>query len=201
MKPLVWTTEIRNVSELLPQADNYKKLSEHKKKKLIESLQKFNLVDLPVIDFDNTLISGHQRLVCLISMGKGDENIEVRFPNRKLTKKELKEYTLIANSQYGEIDFDMLQEYVQDVDLDLGDFGLDFGKIEIGNSDKSISEINDDLNEPEIDPKHEKQTINLKPFKQVHVLLSFTPENLIDVQEYLEKIKSLPFVEYEQIST
>ena len=109
MLKLNWTTVQRRVGDLIPNPENYKKLSETKKKKLIASLEKFGLVDIPVIDFDDVLISGHQRLVCLIVMDRENEIIDVRYPNRKLTKEELKEYTLIANQQYGDIDFDLLE--------------------------------------------------------------------------------------------
>lgn len=201
MKQLIWTTEVRKVSELIPQSDNYKTLSKHKKQKLIESLQKFNLVDLPVIDFDNTLVSGHQRLVCLLAMGRGEENIEVRFPNRKLTTQEIKEYTLIANSQFGDIDFNLLESYISEVVLDLNDFGIDFSKLEEISKEKTTSEISSEINDPSISTESKQETIELKPFKQVHVLISFSPEDMITIQHLLEKIKDYDFVEYEQIST
>lgn len=189
MKQLKWTTVQRRIGDLVPQADNYKKLSEDRKQKLIESLQKFGIVDIPVIDFDNTVISGHQRLVSLIAMGKEDDIIDVRYPNRKLTKAELKEYTIIANKQYGEIDFDMLQEYVADVDLDIDMLEIDFSK-----ADSIIEE------ETTVAPPKKSETVELKPFKETLVLLSFPPENLLEIQPYLEELKKFSFVQFDQTS-
>lgn len=57
---------------------------------------------------------------------KGGHEIDVRIPNRKLTKREVKEYTLTANTHSGEWDFDLLKEHY----VELGDLG-EFGIIEV----------------------------------------------------------------------
>jgi hypothetical protein len=185
-KKLEWTTVQRKVNDILPLEFNPRKISEAKRKKLIESLEKFNLAEIPAINKDNTVISGNQRLKALQLMGRGDELIDVRMPNRKLTQKELKEYALIANTHAGEWDMDIMEEFFSDMDLD--DIGLD---------------MNFDLDdiaaeEPKERKKSEKK--ELKDYVQTHVLISFPPERLLDIQEYLEKIKEFEFVEYEQSS-
>lgn len=198
MKQLSWTTVQMKVKDLVPQADNYKKLSESKKQKLIESLEKFGIVDIPVIDFDNTLVSGHQRLICLIAMGKEDDIVDVRKPNRKLTKQELKEYTLIANTQYGDIDFDLLENYMADVNINLESMGIDLSAV----SDfvETVHQESTGGGMVEKKEKKDPETKELKPFKMVHVLLSFPPEKILEISEYLEKIMEKDFVEYDQIS-
>jgi hypothetical protein len=103
--------------------------------KMIESLQKFNLVDLPVIDSDNTVISGHQRLRALQAIGRGEEVIDVRMPNRKLTDKEVKEYNLLANTHFGEFDFEALELDFMDVDfkgLGMEDLKMNFDAFVLG---------------------------------------------------------------------
>lgn len=40
----------------------------------------------------------------------------------------------------------------------------------------------------------------LKPYYQTHVLLSFSPDVLLEIEQLLEKIKNTPGVEYEQSS-
>jgi hypothetical protein len=194
MEQLKWITVQRKVCDLIPNPENYKKLSETKKKKLIASLEKFGLVDIPVIDFDEMLLSGHQRLVCLIVMERENEVIDVRYPNRKLTKEELKEYTLIANQQYGDVDFDMLDIFLADVDLDLDNLGIDM----TGFNSTMESITKEMVSEPK--EKKVAETKELRPFKRVHVLLSFPPEKIIELQQLLEKIMAFDFVEYDQIS-
>lgn len=44
------------------------------------------------------------------------------------------------------------------------------------------------------------ENINLKPFSKTHILISFPPEKMIDIQDMLKPIIDLPFVEIEQSS-
>jgi len=60
-----------------------------------------------------------------------------------------------------------------------------------------IDELNSIKDNVKIDNKKILKTI---PFQRTHVLISFPPENLIDIQNYLENIKNKEFVEYEQSS-
>jgi len=49
----------------------------------------------------------------------------------------------------------------------------------------------------------EEQTderIDLRPFKKTHILFSFPSEKLIEIQEYIEKIRAIEGIEYEQSS-
>lgn len=198
MKKLEWTTVKRKVSDLVPQIDNYKSISENRKQKLIQSLEKFGLVDIPVIDRNNTVISGHQRLVCLIVMGKEDEIIDVRYPSRKLTKQELKEYTIIANKEFGEINFDKLSLYVEDIETSLlDDLDINYDNVIISIEKTTPDQVRESMNPAST---HKQENIELKPFKEVLVLLSFPPEKLIFLSQSLEEIKKLEFVEYDQIS-
>jgi len=188
-KQMQWTTEQRVVNDLVPMEINPRKISEAKKAKLVESLQKFNLAEIPAINRDNTIIAGHQRLKALQLMGRGEELIDVRVPNRQLTSKEIKEYALIANTHAGEWDMDIFEEFFGDVDLD--SIGLDF-EFEATDISEAIFELEK--------PKKQKEVRELKNYEKTHVLLSFPPEKLLDIQDLLEKLKSFEFIEYEQSS-
>lgn len=122
-QPLEWHTEQRRVNDLIPLDINPRRISEAKRMKMIESLQKFNLVDIPVVDADGTVISGHQRLRALQAIGRGEETIDVRQPNRQLTEKERKEYNVLANTHFGEFDLELFEEHFGEVELD--DLGID----------------------------------------------------------------------------
>jgi ParB-like chromosome segregation protein Spo0J len=54
-----------NINELKPSEYNPRKLTEKEAKDLENSLKKFNLADIPVINLDNRIISGHQRIAIL----------------------------------------------------------------------------------------------------------------------------------------
>ncbi len=82
---LKWHTEKRKVSSLIPTEGNPRMLTKKQAEDLEASLRKFNLVDIPAINTDNRIISGHQRMTILKALGRGNEEIDVRVPNRKLT--------------------------------------------------------------------------------------------------------------------
>jgi len=85
---LKWTTANRKVNDLVPNDKNPRVMSEKQISDLKKSLTRFNLVELPAIDLDGKIVAGHQRLRVLQLLGRGEEIIEVRIPNRKLTKQE-----------------------------------------------------------------------------------------------------------------
>lgn len=120
MKRLKWHTEKRKVNELLPYEGNPRQMTEKQKKDLEKSLKKFDLVEIPAIDTDNKIIAGHQRIKIMQMLGKGEETIDVRVPNRKLTEEEFKEYNLRSNKNVGEWDWDMLANYDERILEDVG---------------------------------------------------------------------------------
>lgn len=106
---LIWTTEKRTAKELVPFPFNPRNLNDRQRKDLETSLAKFNLVEIPAINRDNTIIAGHQRLKILVALGRGDEIIDVRVPNRLLTPTEVKEYCVRSNKNTGEWDVETLR--------------------------------------------------------------------------------------------
>jgi hypothetical protein len=118
MKPLEWSTEKRMVNELLPYDKNPRKITEEKKTKLMRSLDKFNLAEIPCINTDGVIIGGNQRVKLLQMAGRGEEMIDVRVPNRKLSDAEVKEYAIISNTHAGEFDLEILDEFFGDIDFE-----------------------------------------------------------------------------------
>jgi DNA modification methylase len=118
MKKLNWETKKVKVSDLIELDINPRKISEEKKQKLIDSLDRFNLVEIPAVNTDMRIIGGNQRVSALLIAGRGEDEIDVRFPNRKLTEKEVKEYSIISNTHAGEFDFEILDLEFSDIDMD-----------------------------------------------------------------------------------
>lgn len=110
-QPLTWHTEGRRVKDLLPFKHNPRILSEKQRKDLERSIKKFNLVEIPAVDTDGKIIAGHQRIAVMQLLGRGDEIIDVRVPNRPLSEAEYKEYLLISNRVHGDWDFEALSQY------------------------------------------------------------------------------------------
>lgn len=125
MEQLKWVTKKVKVKDLIQLDINPRKISEEKKQKLVESLEKFNLVEIPAVNTDLQIIGGNQRVTALMLVGRGEEEIDVRFPNRKLTKKEVKEYAIISNTHAGEFDFEILDLEFSDISIDDLGFEID----------------------------------------------------------------------------
>ena len=119
-KKLTWHTEKRKVSDLLPHAKNPRQISDKQLADLKKSLRTFNLVEIPAIDLDNRILAGHQRLRVLELLGRGDEEIDVRVPNRKLSEKECEKYLLSSNALGGDWDFEKLKAFDIDTLLTIG---------------------------------------------------------------------------------
>ena len=120
MEGLVWHTEKRKIKDLIPTEGNPRLMTKEQAVDLEKSLKKFNLVDIPAINTDNRIASGHQRITLLIALGRGDEEIDVRVPNRQLTEGEHREYMIRANKNLGEWDVNLLANLEVDLLKDVG---------------------------------------------------------------------------------
>jgi len=133
LQPLLWHNERRRIDELVPYGNNPRRLTSKQRADLKASISRFHLVEVPAINTDNTIVSGHMRLKILSGIEGRDYEVDVRVPNRTLTEQEFKEYNIRANKNTGEFDFDILSNNFEYDDLqdwgfsddELTDFTLD----------------------------------------------------------------------------
>jgi hypothetical protein len=90
---LIWHTEQRKINDLIPWDKNPRRMTDEQASNLQISLEHLNLMSIPVIDMDDMIISGHQRMKIMKRLGMGEEVIDVRVPNRKLTQARWEEFT------------------------------------------------------------------------------------------------------------
>ncbi len=205
MNQLHWSTKQFKVNQLLQLEFNPRKITEEKKKQLSESLDKFNLVEIPAVNTDLKIIGGNQRIEALILAGRGDEEIDVRYPSRTLSLKEVKEYNLISNSHVGEFDLDLLIANFKDVDF--SDIGFDIDKIQFENSElfnKSLDKFEKDKDKPlNLEPIDPSDKFNFFRFSNCYKTLFCKDIPFFclyrNIEMELEKLKSdirniLPFV-------
>jgi len=157
MNKLKWHNEKRKVNDLVPYEKNPRLISPEQQENLKKSLKKFNLVEVPAINTDNQVIAGHQRLMILQLLGRGEETIDVRMPNRKLTPKEFERYLLISNRVTGEWDLEKLKAFDIELLMDVGFNDADLSDIWDG-----ILETEDDGFDVERELKKIKET-KIKP--------------------------------------
>lgn len=154
-KKLFWKTIQKRVFELVPQDINPRTISDKQLSDLKKSIKKYNLVEIPVIDFDNTLLAGHQRYLAMKILGREDELIDVRVPNRKLTEKEAQQYLIASNKLGGDWDYDLLKHF--DLEI-LSDAGFDDMEL-VSFWDKENESVDDDFDtEKEIKKIHNPTT-------------------------------------------
>lgn len=152
-----WHNEKRRVKDLVPNPRNPRLLSPSEAESLKKSLQRFNLCEVPIINTDNQILAGHQRVKILSLLGRSEEEIDIRMPNRKLSQRECEQYLLTSNAIHGSWNYDSLKDFDLDLLLDVG----------FDNSD--LSQIFDDQIEVEDDnwdTEKEMAKIKLTDIKQ-----------------------------------
>lgn len=148
MEPLKWTTQRRKVNDLITYEHNPRQLTKEQAKKLTESLSKFDLAEIPVIDTDNKIVAGNQRMFVMKLLGRGEEEIDVRVPNRKLTEEEFKEYNIGSNLWTAGWDWEILANE------------FDFGQlVDFGFEPREIEKLFDIVKEDEFDVGDELKKI------------------------------------------
>ena len=187
-KKLEWRTERRKVKDLIRYEKNPRTLSETQLEGLKRSLKKFNVAELPCINTDSTLVAGNQRVLALSLLGRGEEEIEVRVPNRPLTEAEFRDYLLTSNRSGGSWDFEKLAS-----EFDLGELlTAGFDSLDLSNIYDDNLEINDDeFDEDEEVEKAKDTDIKYGDYFALgrHRLLCFDATKPESVQKLMGNVK------------
>ena len=149
MAKINWTLQTFNLDELTDYYKNPRSLTEKEFKQLKTSLDKFGMIDKPIVNADSahTIIGGHQRKHVLEATGV--KECECWVPDRELSDKEVEELNIRLNKNTGSWDFDTLaNEFELD---DLLEWGFDKKELDI---DLWAGEAPEDV-EPQIDKAEE----------------------------------------------
>ena len=145
MEKIKWHSESRNISELNPAPYNPRQLTKKQAEDLSKSLEKFSLAEPIVINLNNNIIGGHQRILLLKL--KGVEEVDVRVPSRQLNIDEEQELNLRLNRNLGEWDFDALANLSEDL---LKEVGFDSKELDLIFDLESAGEENQVPDPPQI---------------------------------------------------
>lgn len=111
---MIWNLELRSIEDLKEFPQNARIMTKEQSKQLKRNIDKFGLIDKPIINSDNMIIGGHQRLSIIRSMGH--KQTECWVPDRALTPEEIDELNISLNLHTGEWDWNKLANE-WDVDL------------------------------------------------------------------------------------
>lgn len=129
-RQIIWRLETKQIKDLKPHPKNPRQLTKDQEKHLRKSLDTFGCIEKPIINTDNTIIGGHQRIKILKK--DGEKEISCWVPDVEMTEKEVEELNIRLNKAGGEFDFDILANEWDAVEL--VDWGFDaeslFGKLD-----------------------------------------------------------------------
>lgn len=138
-----WHLEKRNINDLKDHPKNPRQLSKHDAEHLQKSIDKFGLIDKPIINLDNQIIGGHQRKAILKKLKI--KEIDCWVPDKELTQEQVDELNVRLNKNTGTFDFDILaNEWNLDDLLEWGFTPEEF-QIEEINEKEFDESITDDL--------------------------------------------------------
>lgn len=113
------------LSDLIPTENNPRQIKKEDFERLKKSLKSFpKMLDIReiVIDENNKILGGHQRVKALIANGETEVNVKIV---EGLSEEEKREFIIRDNVQNGEWDFDILANEWDDLPLE--EWGVDVG--------------------------------------------------------------------------
>ena len=168
--------ELIKISKIKINPKNPRLIKDEEFDKLKQSLRDFpQMLEVRpvVLDDDDMILGGDKRLAAWKDLGNKEIKI-LRFSG--LTEKQKRKFILLDNHHSGDWDMDILATDWDDEELE--EFGLT----------------------PEFDTSEpmEKKKLTTVAFNKVHVLLSFAPDKLLEIQDLLNQLQNVEGVEYEQ---
>jgi ParB-like chromosome segregation protein Spo0J len=131
-----WRIETRKIKDLKKNPKNPRTLTAVQSRFLQNSIDRFGLIDKPVINIDNQIIGGHQRIALLKK--DGAEEVECWVPDKEVTENDLSDLNLMLNRIHGEFDYDILANEFDLVNLIECGFTVD--ELQIGDVDECETE-------------------------------------------------------------
>lgn len=166
----------RKISELNPAAYNPRFISETEMAKLKKSILEFGFVEPVVVNADNTIIGGHQRVKAATEIGW----TEVPCVMVNVTPERAKLLNLALNKISGEWDYNRLYDILlslPDDDVKLAGFDKD----EMAKIKALLAQLDDDIN---LDDDFEKE------IKQVEFRVLIAPDHP-DVEKVRYQVKKI----------
>lgn len=176
--------EYVSIEELKPYKNNAKIHTVEQIEQIKKSIKDYGMNDPIGVWKDNTIIEGHGRLEACKQLGYKEVPI-IRLEN--LTDEERKAYTLIHNQTTMNTGFDLelLSSELEDITIDLSDYGFEDFKLDELEEPKEI--VEDEI--PEIEEDNIKSKLGDIYKLGNHILMCGDSANLEDVKKLLNDNK------------
>lgn len=116
MKPIVnWHLEVLSIKSLKDHPKNPRQISKEQSAHLQNLIEKFGLIDKPIVNKDWTIIGGHQRIRILKKMKA--KTVECWIPDEQLSEEDINHLCIGLNLNQGSFDYDILANEWDPVDL------------------------------------------------------------------------------------
>lgn len=112
---LLWALHTIEIKKIKLNPKNPRQISTRQAQLLEKLMEKYGLIDKPILNLDFTLIGGHQRIRILKK--KKVKNVECWIAERQLEQNELDELCIGLNKNQGEFDYDILANSYEVTDL------------------------------------------------------------------------------------
>ena len=151
--------------------NNPRKITDEKLLELKEQIEQVGFNTIIIVDNDNIVIGGNQRVRALKQIYKDEpeKEIEVRKPTFQLTEHQRKQIIIQDNKHNGEFDFDILLKDFNDFDLKK--------ELQIDLSNINTNNIDDDFATKNIEEDNISET---KQLKKEYDMLSEEQKKLLD---------------------
>ena len=118
---LEWRNEKRRVRDIFPCERNPNVNTPAQFARLKKSMSDSGYVEPIIIDTNGEIVAGAHRHAVMLETGMGDREVDVRVPNRKLTREEFDRYMIASNAVRGIWSFEKLKSISDGILLDLLD--------------------------------------------------------------------------------
>jgi ParB-like nuclease domain len=110
-----WNLEILPIKSLKPNPKNPREITKEQLYRLEQVIDKFGMIDKPIVNKDWTIIGGHQRIRILKK--KKVKSVECWVAEELLTQEEIDHLCIGLNLNQGRWDFDILANQWEPLDL------------------------------------------------------------------------------------
>lgn len=181
--------EVFDLGLLKTKYRNPRKIGDAELERLKKSVTGFSkMLALRPIVYDPVtmeVLGGNQRLRALLETGHSTVPAEWVRSVEDFSEEEKRRFVLTDNSLFVEWDDELLaQDYVIE---ELADWGIGDNFILDNELEKSVS-------------GNEIKKENISSFNKTHILLSFHPQKLLEIQGFIDSILKVEGIEYEQSS-